>query len=59
VLEPCALIEKDIPKTVRENKLKKVDVIAQHYGSVSILKWRDKKDVARISTYHGEETEKR
>ena len=52
------LNRKDIPKTVRENKLKKGDVIAQHYGPVSVLKWRDKKDVARISTYHEEETEK-
>jgi hypothetical protein len=51
------LNRKDIPKTVRE-KLKKGEMIAQHSGPVSFLKWRDKKDVAMISTYHGKETEK-
>jgi hypothetical protein len=52
------LSRKDVPKTVREKKLKKGEMIAQHFGPVSILKWHDKKDVAIISTYHGEETEK-
>jgi hypothetical protein len=62
VLEHCVgtlrLNRKDVPKTVREKKLKKVEMIAQHSGLVSVLKWRDKNDVAMISTYHGEEAEK-
>jgi hypothetical protein len=53
------LNRKDVPKTVGEKKLKKGKMIAQHSGSVSVLKWRDKKDVAMISTYHGEETRKK
>ena len=31
-------------------------MVAQHSGPVSILKWKDKKKVAMITTYHGEET---
>jgi hypothetical protein len=50
---------KDIPKTVRENKLKKGEMIAQHSGLVSVLKWCDKKDTTMISTYRGEETRKK
>jgi hypothetical protein len=42
VLEPCASIEKMFQKTVREKKPKKDEMIAQHSGPVSILKWRDK-----------------
>jgi hypothetical protein len=52
------LNRKDILKMVREKKLKKGEMIAQHSGPVSVLKWRDKKDVAVVSTYHGEETDK-
>ena len=46
---------KDVPQRVKEKKLKK-ELVAQHSGSVSVLKWKDKKDVTKISTYHGEET---
>jgi len=31
-------------------------LVAQHAGPVSVLKWKDKKEVTMISTYHGEET---
>jgi len=41
---------------VKEKKLKKGELVAQHSGPVSILKWKGKKDVTMISTYHGEET---
>jgi len=40
---------------VKEKKLKKGELVAQHSGPVSVLKWRQKK-VTMISTYHGEET---
>ena len=43
------LSRKDIPQRVKEKKLKKE-------GLVSILKWKDKKEVTMILTYHGEET---
>jgi len=41
---------------VKEKKLKKGELVAQHSGPVSVLKWKDKKEVTMISTYHGEET---
>jgi len=41
---------------VKEKKLKKGELIAQHSGPVSVLKWKDKKEVTMISTYHGGET---
>jgi hypothetical protein len=36
----------DISKIVKEKKLKKGELIAQHSGPVSILKWSDKKRCA-------------
>jgi len=50
------LSRKDIPQRVKENKLKKGEFVAQHSGPMPVLKWKDKKDVTVISTYHGEET---
>ena len=50
------LSRKDVPQRVKEKKLKKGEMVAQHSGPVSILKWKDKKDVTMVSTYHGEET---
>jgi hypothetical protein len=53
------LNRKGVPKTVREKKLKKGEMVAQHSSPVSVLKWRDRKDVTMISRYHGEETRKK
>ena len=49
------LSRKDVPQRVKENKFKKGELVVQHSGPVSILKWKYKKDVTMISTYHGEE----
>ena len=50
------LSRKDVPQRVKEKKLKKGELVAQHSGPVSVLKWKDKKDVTVISACHGEET---
>jgi len=50
------LSRKDVPLRVKEKKLKKGELVAQHSGPVYVLKWKDKKDVTMISTYHGQET---
>jgi len=50
------LSRKGVPQRVKEKKLKKGELVAQYSGPVSVLKWKDKKDVTMISTYHGEET---
>jgi len=50
------LSRKDVPQSVKEKKLKKGELVAQHSGPVSVLKWKDKKEVTMISTYHGQDT---
>ena len=50
------LSRKDVPQRVKEKKLKKGELVAQHSELVSVLKWKDKKEVTMISTYHGQET---
>ena len=47
---------KDVPQIVKEKRLKKGELVAQHSGPVFVLKWKDKKEVTMISMYHGEET---
>ena len=39
------LSRKYVPQRVKEKKLKKGELVAQHSGPVSVLKWKDKKDV--------------
>lgn len=52
---------KGVPRAVKDAKLKKGELIAQHSGSVTVMKWHDKRNVVMISTYHDTEmkTEKR
>jgi hypothetical protein len=35
------LNRKDVPKIVKDKKVKKGELIAQHSGPVSVLKWSD------------------
>ena len=44
------LSRKDIPQRVKKKKLKKGELVAQPSGPVSVLKWKDKRDVTMIST---------
>jgi len=37
------LSRKDVPQRVKEKKLKKGELVAQHSGLVSVLKWKDKR----------------
>ena len=53
------LSRKDVPQRVKDKKLKKGELVAQHSGPVSVLKWKDKRDVTMISIYHGQETRKK
>ena len=50
------LSRKDVPQRVKDKKLGKGEIVALHSGPVSVLKWKDKKEVTMISTYHGQET---
>ena len=38
----------DVPQRVKEKKLKKGELVAQHSGKVSVLKWKDKKDQVKF-----------
>ncbi|KAG8234258.1 hypothetical protein J437_LFUL016018 [Ladona fulva] len=47
---------KNVPKKVKDKQLKKGELAGQHCGPVSVVKWKDKKVVTMISTFHGIET---
>jgi hypothetical protein len=51
------LNRKNVPKKVKDTKLKKEEMIAQHSGPVFVIKWSDKKHVSMILTYRGDETQ--
>ena len=40
-----------------KDKLEKGEIIAWHLGPVTVLKWRDKRNVTIVSTYHNAETD--
>jgi hypothetical protein len=42
---------KNIPTKVKEEKLKRSDIIVQHTGSVSVVKRSDEKTVAAIFVF--------
>jgi hypothetical protein len=50
------LSRKDIPQRVKDKKLRIGELVAQHSSPVSVLKWKNKKEMTKISTYHGQET---
>jgi len=43
---------------VKTNKLEKGEIIARHSGPVTVLKWRDKRNVIMVSTYHSADTQR-
>ena len=47
---------KNVPKKVKEKKLKKGEIIARHSGPVMVMNWCDKKNVTMVSTYHNSKT---
>jgi hypothetical protein len=46
------LNRKNVPPNVKNTKLKKGEIVAQHCGPVSVTKWCNKKNVTMISTCH-------
>lgn len=43
---------KEVPKELKNKKLKKGEIIGFQRGKVAVMKWKDKKDVFLISTIH-------
>ena len=52
------LNRKNIPKEMKDKKLEKVEIIARYSGPVTVLKWRDKRNVTMVSTYHNADTQR-
>lgn len=46
------LNRKDLPKYVKETKLKKGETVSAYRNKVIVLKWKDKKDVTLLSSIH-------
>jgi len=51
------LNRKNIPKEVKD-KLEKGKIITRHSCPVTVLKWRDKRNVTIVSTYHNAGTQR-
>jgi len=51
------LNRKDDPNEVKDKKLEKGEIIVRHSGPVTVLKWRDKRNVTMVSTYHSADTQ--
>ena len=52
------LNRKNVPKEVKDKKLEKGEIIARHSGPVTVLKWRDKRNVTMVSTYNSADTQR-
>ena len=52
------LNRKNIPKEVKDIKQEKGEIIARYSGPVTVLKWRDKRNVTMLSTYHSADTQR-
>ena len=52
------LNRKDVPKEVKDKKLEKGEIIDRHSGPVTVLKWRDKRNVTIVSTYHSADSQR-
>jgi hypothetical protein len=46
---------KGVPKTIKNAKLKKAEIVAQHSGPATVMKWRDKWNMVMIFTFHSTE----
>ena len=53
------LNRKNVPKEVKNKKLEKGEIIARYSGPVTVLKWRDKRNITMVSTYHSADTKAR
>ena len=50
--------KKERPQGSEDKKLEKGEIIARDSGSVTVLKWRDKRNVTMVSTYHSVDTQR-
>jgi len=43
---------------VKDKKLEKGEIIARYSGPVTVIKWRDKRNVTMVSIYHSADTQR-
>ena len=43
---------------MKDKKLEKGEIIARYLGPVTVLQWRDKRNVTMVSTYHSADTQR-
>jgi len=43
---------------VKDKKQEQGEIIARHSGPVTFLKWRDKRNATKVSTYHSADTQR-
>jgi len=48
----------DVPKVAKDKKLERGEIIARHSSPVTVLKWRDKRNLTKVSTYHSADTQR-
>jgi len=46
----------DDPKVAKDKKLERGEIIARYSSPVTVLKWRDKRNLPMVSTYHSADT---
>ena len=49
---------RNVLKEVKDKKPEKGETIARHLGPVTVLKWRDKRNVSMVSTYYSADTQR-
>jgi len=49
------LNRKNVPKEVKDKKFEKREIITRYLGPFTVLKWRVKRNVTIVSTYHSAE----
>jgi len=47
-----------LAKVVKNKKLERAEIIARHSSPVTVLKWRDKRNLTTVSTYHSADTQR-
>lgn len=53
------LSRKNVPDDIKNQKLEKGEITAMHSDNVMVMKWRDKRFVTLISTFHSHEIEQK
>ena len=48
----------DVPKVAKDKKMERGEITARHSSPVTVLKWRDKRNLNMVSIYHSADTQR-